>query len=61
MILADDISATIVEAVREGRSVFDNIRKSLRCLLSSNMGGLPTCSWARGLRWRSASTRPSTT
>lgn len=42
MILTDDNFATIISAIREGRGIYDNIRKSIHFLLSSNVGEILT-------------------
>ena len=42
IILTDDNYSTIVYAIREGRIIYDNIKKSVKFLLSSNIGEILT-------------------
>jgi len=51
MVLTDDNFATIVEAVREGRAIYDNILKFVRFQLSTNMGAIQTVLGASLLGW----------
>jgi Ca2+-transporting ATPase len=57
MILTDDNFATIVSAVREGRGIYDNIRKAVRFLLSCNLGEIITV-FAAMLLWRESPLLP---
>ena len=42
IILVDDNFATIVSAIKKGREIYDNLKKSVKFLLSSNIGEIVT-------------------
>jgi Ca2+-transporting ATPase len=51
MVLTDDNFATIVDSVKEGRAIYDNIVKFVRFQLSTNMGAIQTVLGASLLGW----------
>ncbi len=53
MVLTDDNFATVVSAVREGRGIFDNLRKAIQYLLATNLAEILLLFTAILLNWDS--------
>ncbi|HET7345662.1 MAG TPA: cation-translocating P-type ATPase [Nitrososphaeraceae archaeon] len=51
IIIADDNFATIVSAIKEGRRIFDNVKKYLVYLLSVNLGEIIILAFSISLGW----------
>ncbi len=60
MILTDDNFVTIVEAVKQGRNIFDNIKKAIHFLLATNIGEIVTI-FVRTFAWHKVTTSCNTT
>ena len=53
IILVDDNFATIVSAIKKGREIYDNLKKSVKFLLSSNIGEIVTVFLGLLFGWKS--------
>jgi len=56
MVLTDDNFSTIVKAIKEGRTIYDNIKKTIEFLLGSNIGEVLAVAGGILLGWGTAFT-----